>query len=396
MELAACHADEVIATNRIWTAKPLLVAYVVAVGFTVGMLIDRAPGGSQAVPVTTGANDAHGHWEREATEPPLWLQLFRPSQPTARRILRTGLPILAVADGSSQEAERHQLDTLWAGQAGERPQTFFQTVLPFLRPTGQAQVKNTLPPAPTESQGTPPDPGPDKQPMQPSTPSKPPATAAKPQPVKEGVPLVGIYSTHDWESYLSEFPAMKVSSPGDLDNIKSEDHSKRTIMEVGRTLALRLKELGVTTVYADYTHRDLGYDYAYKTSRATAKEILKRAPSVKVLVDLHRDSGWGQSLVTEVGGKQVAQVRCIIGSNNPKWEQNRQFCESLMQRLEAKYPGITLPIRVQTDNYNQDIMPGAILLEIGGAMNQFEQADRSARYLAEVLADMIREDAYPQ
>ena len=384
-----------IATNRIWTAKPLLVAYVVAVGFTVGMLIDRAPGGSRAVPVTTGAADAHGHSEREATEPPLWLQLFRPSQPTARRILRTGLPILAVADGSSQEAERHQLDTLWAGQAGERPQTFFQTMLPFLRPAGQAQAKSDPVPPPTEPSGTSAGP-PEKQPAQPQSPSQPPAPAAKPQPVKEGVPLVGIYHTHDWESYLSEFPAMKVSSPGDLDNIKSEDHTKRTIMGVGRTLALRLKELGVTTVYADYTHRDLGYDYAYKTSRTTAREILKRAPSVKVLLDLHRDSGWGQNLVTEIGGKQVAQVRCIIGSNNSKWEQNRQFCESLMQRLEAKYPGLTLPIRVQTDNYNQDLMPGAILLEIGGAMNQYEQADRSARYLAEVLAEMIREDAYPQ
>jgi stage II sporulation protein P len=379
----------------------LLVAYVVAVGFTVGILINRAPDGRQAVPATTGASGGHGQWEVQAIEPPLWLQLFRPSQPTARRILRTGLPILAIADGSSRAAEHHQMKVEWAGQAGERPQTFFQTMLPFLRPAGEQQVAQQEPPSltkppavskPPEESVTPPVQPPRQEPI-----PAPPAAPAKEQPVQDGLPLVGIYHTHDWESYMSEFPALKLETPDDLDKIKSEDHSKRTVMEVGRAMAIRLKELGVTTVFADYTHKDFGYDYAYTTSRATAKEILKRAPSVKVLLDLHRDAAWNLDTTAVIGNKKTAQIRCIVGSANPKWEHNRQFCESLMQRLEAKYPGITLATRIQgeTYTYNQDLMPGAILLEIGGATNQYAEAERSVLYLAEVLAEMMREGAYP-
>lgn len=378
-----------IPTKRIWTAKPLIIAYIVAVGFTVGLLIDRTPAGTVVPTLAGGAARSPEDDHPEPAPEPMWRQLFRPGQPTVRRILRLGLPFLSVADGSAEAAGRRTLEHI--GITNQRPQTMFEAMLPFLKTDKERQLAGQTP--------EPPEPAPEG-PANPTTPQpEKPADSQPPKPaaVANGLPLVGIYHTHDWESYISEFPAFVPKTAKDLDKIASENHSKRTIMGVGRTVALRLKELGVGTVYAEYTHRELGYDYAYQVSRSTAKDILKAYPSVKVLLDLHRDSAWGLDLTTNVSGKKVAQIRCVIGQSNLKWDQNKAFCDQLMQRLEEKHPGLTLPTMVKKDNvYNQDIMRGAILLEIGGAMNQYAEADRAASYLAEALAEMIRHDAYPK
>lgn len=382
-----------IATNRIWTARPFLVAYVVAVTFTLGTLINRTPMVRPAVPAATGSSP-EGHSEREVREPPLWQQLFRPSQPTIRWILHMGLPVLSIGDGSATRAERHTLTTYWTGRSGQEPQSLFQTMLPFLRPSQDA-AENAKPVPPPSIGGKTGSSGPDTPPAIGDTTGEPPSPAPVTQPavVAGGQPLVGIYHTHDWESYISEFPGLVVKTSADMNKIESEDHSRRTIMGIGKTLAIRLKELGITTVYADYTHRDLGYDFAYKSSRVTAKEILKEQPSVKILMDVHRDTGEHTAII---GGQKFAQVRCIAGLDNPKYQANESFCESVLRRLEDKYPGITLPTRLQHDLYNQDLMPGAILLEIGGALNQYSEAERSILLVADALAESIRKGEYPK
>jgi stage II sporulation protein P len=380
----------VITTKRIWTARPFVIAYIVAVGFTVGLLIDRTPVGNAVPTLAAGAARSAADDHPEPAAEPMWRQLFRPSQPTVRRILRLGLPFLSVADGSAEAADSRILRHI--GISSGKPETMFEAMLPFLKTDKERQLARETPEPPQHTPVAPTNPAQNPPPEQPADPepTKPPALA-------NGLPLVGIYHTHDWESYISEFPAFVPKTPKDLDKISSENHTKRTIMGVGRTVALRLKELGVGTVYAEYTHRELGYDYAYQVSRSTAKDILKAYPSVKVLLDLHRDSAFGLDLTTNIGGKKVAQIRCVIGQSNAKWDQNKAFCDQLMQRLEQKHPGLTLPTLVKKDNvYNQDVMRGAILLEIGGAMNQYAEADRAAGYLAEALAEMIRDDAYPK
>ncbi|HEY8346604.1 MAG TPA: stage II sporulation protein P [Symbiobacteriaceae bacterium] len=380
-----------IATKPGRTTKPLLLAYLLVVGFLAGLLVNRSPEAGYPVVAVDRPLSATGGVpdpERERPEPPLWLQLFRPSLPTARVMLRAGLPFLSLLDGSAREVENRSLLVYLAKDAQPRPQTLFQAVLPFLR---------HLPDQPPGLSGT------DGAVVPEFPPATPPAQEEGPAPEEErrtpvagGQPLVGIYHTHDWESYISEFPTLKVEKPEDLLQIQSEDHTRRTVKDLGLNLALRLKEQGITTVYADATHQRLGYNYAYTASRETARQILREHPSVKILLDIHRDGAWGLDTTTMVRGQRVAQVRCIIGRNQPRWEENKAFCDRLMERLDQMYPGMALPTRVQEDRYNQDLLPGAILLEIGGALNHFDEADRAVTYLSEALAALIREGAYPR
>lgn len=389
-----------ILTKRIWAAKPFLVAYVVAIGFVIGLLINRTPGDDGTMPAVAGAAvQQHGaaDVDEEVKEPPLWTQIFRPDQPTARLLLRTGIPLLAIVDGSAFAEENRNLKiySYWTGKAGGKPQTFFQAMLPFLR---NSVIADKGPDTPKTSP-QPVQPGPQIPPEQPQNQAPragPQAPGAK-DPVNKGLPLVGIYSTHDYESYISEFPQGLVKGENDLWKVASYDHARKTVVTLGNTLAVELKSLGVATVHAPFPHQDLGYSFAYRSSRTTVKEILRKVPSTKVLLDLHRDGVWGLDTKVTIQGKPAAKIRCIIGKDQqPNWEKNKAFCDKLITRLEKTYPGLTLPTMVKDDTYNQDLLPGAILLEIGGAMNRYEEAEESVKFLAKVLAAMIRESDYPK
>lgn len=394
-------------TKRIWVAKPFLIAYVVILGFTVGLLISRRPEMDPAVPAAAGAGYQsmveHGG-QQQRREPPLWLQLFRPTQATARLALRAAIPHLWAVDGSALSRQEQHIVVYWTGKYGEKPQTLFQTMLPFLRQSSTVALQR--PPAPevsppaAEPPPVQPDPPPQTKPESgtPTTGQEGGTAPGKSKPaINMGLPLVGVYHTHDWESYISEFPGLSVRSNQDLAKVVSYDGKKKTIVDLGNALAVHLRDEGVTTVHAPFKHQDLGYDFAYRASRDTVKKILERAPTTRVLLDLHRDGVVGLNSTTVINGQKVAQIRCIIGQyQQPKWEKNQAFCESLMARLEKLYPGLTLPTRVQNDTYNQDIMPGAILLEIGNAMNRYEEAERAVAYLAKALAAAIRDGDYPK
>lgn len=407
----------------VWTTTPLLVAYLIVVSTTIGLLVNRTP--AEAVPTMAAPAQRAEVREREAEEPPLWLQLFRPSPPTAGRLLRAALPSLPLR--RQAEKDPQNLLILWTGRAGDRPQSLFQVMLPFLRPQNQVTQEPTTPPPSSDPPKTGPGanqpggvgagrpgasgtsrpgpegtaggqgsgkPGTSPQPGQSKPDAKPPQSVA----INGGLPLVGIYHTHDWESYLSEFPNLKVENEEDLGRIASYDHSERTVINIGESMAHRLRDLGVTTVHAPFSHQDQPYDYAYQSSRETAKKILRTAPSVKLLFDLHRDGTWGLDSTTEVDGKPVARMRCVIGAreDHPKWEQNKRFCDDLIAAMEKAHPGLTLPTITKEYRFNQDLLPGAILLEIGNATNRYEEAERAVGYLAEAVVELVKAGKYPK
>ncbi|HLO01989.1 MAG TPA: stage II sporulation protein P [Symbiobacteriaceae bacterium] len=385
-------------------ARPFVLAYLFLIALTLGVMVRRAPqdvaastvarvqSASQPVsPVPTqttptprqtppeqesaSIHDQGSALPTAAPRTPAWLEIFRPSQRTALQLLRASLPFLVEADGKSQEQKVALL--VYRTSPGEgAPKTFLQSLFPFLR---EETPTVHVPPVAVK---------PDKKPPNPKVEPEQP----KPAPPQ---PLVGIYHTHDWESYLSEFPGLKLSAVEDLDLISSEDHQKKTVVDLGQKLATLLSQQGVVTVHSEQRHQRLKYENAYLLSRITAEQILKEEPTTRVLIDIHRDAAWNYTPVVKIAGQEVAQIRCIIGGTNAGWTANESFCDQLMGRLEKRYPGLTLPVLVKEDRYNQDLLPGAILLEIGSATNSYAQAERAITLLATGLADLVSAKEVP-
>ena len=53
--------------------------------------------------------------------------------------------------------------------------------------------------------------------------------------------------------------------------------------------------------------------------------------------------------------------------------------------LEKLHPGVTRPISFRKQQFNQDLSPGALLIEVGAAGNSHAEALKAAEVLAEAV-----------
>ena len=99
-----------------------------------------------------------------------------------------------------------------------------------------------------------------------------------------------------------------------------------------------------------------------------------------------------------INGERVAKFFILIGtaqgvsggfSEKPNWRENYQFALKITNLANEKYPGLADKVMLKTGRYNQHVSNRAILIEIGNHMTTFAEAKRSARYIAEILSDII-------
>lgn len=215
-------------------------------------------------------------------------------------------------------------------------------------------------------------------------------------------PVVGVYSTHHFESFVSELPK-KPDAAGD---VAVYDDNRRNVVAVAGELARTLSErYGIAAVHSPARHDVGGYGLSYDYSRVTAQRMLKEFPSIRVLVDVHRDSTpRNADTVKRVREETYAGIRIVVGRGNPasrtysqpNYPRTRAFAEALFGVMDELYPGLKRDVFERDARYNQDLLPGAILIEIGGPENTMEEALRSARAVAHVLAEALRRGLVPR
>ena len=202
-----------------------------------------------------------------------------------------------------------------------------------------------------------------------------------PSPISNEV-LVGIYHTHNAESYAGA--GGEERNPGGSGDIVS----------VGETLKKSLENNGVKAAHSLEIHDAEDFMKAYSKSVNTAGKLARDYPSMKLLIDLHRDGllpGTKKSTV-RIEGREVSRVMIVLGKKNPHWEKDKEIAEELIAYGEKRYPGLFIPKITYAEDarYNQHLSDGALILEIGSQLNTFEEANGTAEVLAEVLADWLK------
>ena len=212
---------------------------------------------------------------------------------------------------------------------------------------------------------------------------------------KSEKPQVLILHTHATETFKTD------DNPYFTDDFssRSQDTSKNMV-SVGKIVAEKLNNSGIKTLHDTTLHDYPSYSKSYSRSAATVKEYLKKYPSIKVVLDLHRDAvskenGDKVKLVTEIGGKKAAQVMMVMGSqsggvtNFPNWEENFKLAVKLQQKIEQKYPTLARPLMLMSKNYNQSLTTGSLLIEFGTDVNTLEEVHYSAEMVGESLAELL-------
>ena len=209
-------------------------------------------------------------------------------------------------------------------------------------------------------------------------------------------PLVLILHTHSCESYLSS--AEKTVRDGVT--IGRSENREENVLAVGRVLQEALISLGIPTLHCEILHDRVDgretYVGAYDRSNETVLRYLALYPSIRYVIDLHRDAvfdGNGDVVrpITVVNGEAVAQVLMVVGSGEGvDHERNLSLALALNARLNGDEARLCRQVLLRDSLYGQAYPPYALLLEIGSVGNSLDEAKRAALLVANALAELIR------
>lgn len=211
---------------------------------------------------------------------------------------------------------------------------------------------------------------------------------------KEG-PKILIYHTHSQEAFV--------------DSKKGEKSD--TIVGAGDELVRILQDeynIEVIHLREEYDIKDGKEDrtFAYERIEPTLKEIIKKNPSIEILIDLHRDGIPNDvRLVTTINGKPTAKIMffnglCKIMKNgkmvdiasmpNPYIKDNMAFSFQMNAKANLLYPGLSRKIYLKGYRYNLHLKPKSLLVEVGAQTNTVEEIKNAMEPLAKILYEVIR------
>ncbi len=198
-------------------------------------------------------------------------------------------------------------------------------------------------------------------------------------------PQILIYHTHSQEAFAD-------SVPGDQGT---------SIVGVGERLAEILRNEYGYNVLHHTAQYDTVRDDAYAEALPAIEQLLAENPSIKVVIDLHRDSVAEETrLVMDLDGRPTARFMFFNGLSrtrktgniaylyNENQDANLAFSFQMQLKAAEYYPGLTRKIYLKGYRYNMHLCPRSLLIELGAQNNTVEEAMNACDPLAHIL-DMV-------
>ena len=202
-------------------------------------------------------------------------------------------------------------------------------------------------------------------------------------------PTVLVFHTHGTESYAEGGTYTENA------DFRSTDIT-RNVVAAGEALCDALRQYGIFAVHDLNMYDEGDFSAAYSKSRAATEEWLKKYPSIRYVLDIHRDSvesgGAAAAATAVIEDKRAAQIMIVVGTDeragrHTGWERNFSLAVKLQTALQEISPRLARPIYLRSASFNQDISPGALLIEIGSGGSTLAEAEYSASLLARAMAE---------
>ena len=210
----------------------------------------------------------------------------------------------------------------------------------------------------------------------------------------DGEPQILILHTHGSEAY----------TPDGTDMYEPSDNNTRTLDEnynvvrVGDEMERVFTELGLTVVHDRTLYDYPKYNGAYDRSAEAVQRYLEQDPSIKIVLDVHRDALVGEDgtvykAVTRIDGVDTAQVMLVLGSSeggeHPNWMQNLSLACRIQESMNTLYPTLARPMTMRSSRYNQQLSNGSLLVEVGTHGNTLQEALAGARLFARAAGQVL-------
>ena len=218
-----------------------------------------------------------------------------------------------------------------------------------------------------------------------------PAMFADPHIIKQNAspdePTVMILHTHGSEAYV------------DQKGGRSED-TDHNIVHIGDVLTKILQDNGIGVVHCRTVIDVPSYNQSYNRAMRIIDAQMKKTPSLKVILDLHRDSmitksGTEYKVVSEIGGETCVQLMLVIGTNagglnHPNWKKNLNFAVNLQKQIVDSYPTLMRPINLRKQRFNEHVTTGSMIVECGTSANTMQEAEIAIRAFGEKLVQTLK------
>lgn len=208
--------------------------------------------------------------------------------------------------------------------------------------------------------------------------------AVKPSTVINKEPIIYLYNTHQREKYANGTLGVYELNP--------------TVLSVSYLIKDMIQENGINAIVEEkdiikeMNKRKYNYDQTYLITRELIKNNMKKNPSIKYFIDIHRDSVSKSVSTVTINKKSYARVMFVAGMKNKNNSKNLKFMEGLNNKIKKEYPGLSRGIYKKNYVYNQDVNSGVILIEVGGQSNTMEEVYNTCNALSKVLIEYIGED----
>ena len=199
-------------------------------------------------------------------------------------------------------------------------------------------------------------------------------------------PIIYIYNTHQTEEY-------KLVNNNDY-NITP------TVLHASLIFQSKLKELGIDSIVEKNSIKEIldinswNYRNSYKASKMLAESALSDNPTIKYIIDLHRDSIPENVGNLVIDNKKYARMMIVLGTGHEGYNNNLEMANRINNYLKEFNEKITRGIDIKKNSgiYNQDLSSTALLIEVGGQYNDINSVSNSLEVLANAYKKVIDED----
>lgn len=198
-----------------------------------------------------------------------------------------------------------------------------------------------------------------------------------------GEPQVLVIHTHSSEAY----------TPDGLDRYDASDTCRTedtdyNIVHVGDVLTAALEDAGLNVLHDRAIYDYPSYTGSYSRSGASIQAYLEQYPSIRVVIDLHRDALCSDEVVyktvAELPDAACSQVMLLCGTDSsglyhPYWRDNLRLAVYLQNAVNEAHPTLMRPITLVNERYNQHLTTGSLIVEVGSSGNTLQEAVNAAQ-----------------
>ena len=209
-------------------------------------------------------------------------------------------------------------------------------------------------------------------------------------------PQILILHTHGSEAY---------TPPEDTELVWSGAYrttdSRYNVVKVGDEMAEVFGEAGISVLHDRTLYDYPSYTEAYDRSLSAIESYLVQYPSIRFVLDVHRDAvedqqGNQYKVVSEIDGVgTAAQLTLVVGSDgsgleHPEWMENLRLAAAIQNEALSEYPTLMRPVLLRESRYNQHATTGSLLVEVGAAGNSPEEAALAGRLFAQQMVELLQ------